>query len=213
MLHIQGGTIHPPDKSGGILYPSTPRYKMLNKFLSPFRKPESLMSEPEVHQLISAVIDTSQIEGDIAEVGVYQGGSAKIICQIKGTKALHLFDTFNGLPYSDDIYKKGDYRSHYELVKRHFKKYHNVFIYKGIFPETAITIKKKTFSMVHLDVDVYKSTIDCLNFFYPRMNKGGIILIHDYIHSKGVTRAVNDFFKDKPEQMVQIDNQCKAVKL
>ena len=25
---MQGGTIHPPDKSGGILYPSTPRYKL-----------------------------------------------------------------------------------------------------------------------------------------------------------------------------------------
>ena len=41
-----------------------------------------------------AVKATRKLSGDIAEVGVYRGGSAMIICEAKGNKKLHLFDTF-----------------------------------------------------------------------------------------------------------------------
>lgn len=40
----------------------------------------------------------TKIAGDFAEVGVYRGGSAKLICEAKGERPLHLFDTFGGLP-------------------------------------------------------------------------------------------------------------------
>src|SRR5205085_6808666 len=48
-----------------------------------------------VYQL---VLRTQKLEGEIAEVGVYRGGSAKLIASLKGTKPLHLFDTFAGMP-------------------------------------------------------------------------------------------------------------------
>ena len=41
---------------------------------------------------------TGKVTGDIAEVGVYKGGSAKIICSAKGDRHLHLFDTFAAFP-------------------------------------------------------------------------------------------------------------------
>lgn len=185
---------------------------MLNRFFDLLRKPQILMNNSEIDQLISCVKSTQSIKGDIAEVGVYQGGSARIICQNKQDKSLYLFDTFEGIPSSDGIYKKGDYKSNYSTVKSSLSKYSNVFIYKGIFPETSEPIKDKKFSMVHLDVDIYQSTMDSLNFFYPRMSSGGIILIHDYIYSKRVVDAVDEFFKDKPEKLIPLGNQCKIIK-
>ena len=56
------------------------------------------LSLTEAAQLYNAVRDTVKVPGDIAEVGVYRGGSAKLICEAKGHKKLHLFDTFEGLP-------------------------------------------------------------------------------------------------------------------
>jgi len=57
----------------------------------------------------------SLFNGDIAEVGVYQGGSAKLICEARNeNKVLYLFDTFEGLPTPgkfDGSFKKGKYNT------------------------------------------------------------------------------------------------------
>ena len=47
----------------------------------------------EAYQLFMVIQRTKKIKGDIAEVGVYKGGSAKIICEAKGNKALYLFNS------------------------------------------------------------------------------------------------------------------------
>ncbi|KPJ56640.1 hypothetical protein AMJ49_04400 [Parcubacteria bacterium DG_74_2] len=172
----------------------------------------------EARLLYLSVISAKKIPGDIAEVGVYKGGSAKLICEVKEDRVLYLFDTFEGLPETskDDppSHYKGRYNALLENVQQYLVKYKNVYFYKGVFPATADTVKNKTFSLVHLDVDLYKSTLDCLNFFYPRMSKGGIILLHDYPNLFGVKKAVDEFFKDKPEPIIRATyNQCLIVKI
>lgn len=171
--------------------------------------------------LYYSVKNVSKIDGDIAEVGVFKGGSAKIICEAKKEKTLYLFDTFSGLPevseIDDERFFKGRFKeslSSLDIVKEFLSEYKNVFFYKGIFPETSKPIADKRFSFVNLDVDLYKSTLDSLEFFYPRMNKGGIIMCHDYPGATGVKRAVNEFFKDKPEIIINITaNQALIIKL
>lgn len=155
------------------------------------------------------------VEGDYAEVGVYNGLTAKFICEAKGDKPLHLFDTFEGLPEIskyDKTFHKGQYNGNELFVKKRLKNYPNIFIYKGLFPRTSEPIKNKKFVFVHLDADIYQSIKDCLEFFYPRMNKGGIILSHDYTHI-GVKKAFNDFFNDKPETIIELPmSQCIVIK-
>ena len=60
----------------------------------------------------------------------------------------------------------------YEEVREYLKKYPNTQVHKGLFPETGKPIEEKSFSFVHLDVDLYESTFNCLGFFYPKMHKG-----------------------------------------
>lgn len=166
-------------------------------------------------------IYAQRIAGDIVEVGCYKGGSAKIICEFKGKKALHLFDTFEGHPVASqfvpDRHPKGRFAVPLKEVKEYLTDYKEVYFYKGVFPnETSTQIKDKTFSLVHLDLDLAEGIMSSLEFFYPRMNKGGIILIHDYSTYliEDVNKVVDKFFSDKPEPVIQITSrQALIIKL
>lgn len=180
---------------------------------------ELLLEDIEAYHIYMAVKRTQKISGDIAEVGVYKGGSAKIICAAKGDKTLHLFDTFEGLPKVDDVdlvwpFYEGKFATSYENVKGYLGAERNVFFYKGIFPETSDPVKDRLFSLVNLDVDTYESSKKCLEFFYTRMSPGGIIISHDYITAPGVQKAFDEFFHDKPEPVIETaGSQCFIVKL
>jgi O-methyltransferase len=164
---------------------------------------------------------TQELEGDLAEVGVYRGGSARVIASLKGDKPLHLFDTFTGLPEvrADlDIHKAADFDdTSLEAVKRYLNNFGRVFFYPGFFPDTTreLGATPVRFSFVHLDVDIYESTKAGLQFFYPRMVKGGVILSHDYrsLGCPGVKKAFDEFFADKPEMVVELwKTQCFLIK-
>lgn len=173
----------------------------------------------EAYQIFTAVQRTSKIDGDIAEVGVAAGGTAKLICETKGNRMLHLFDTFNGLPdpgINDNPrdYSRGDYAFTLKAVSERLAGYSNVKFYEGLFPETSKPVEYNRFSLVHLDVDLYQSTMDCLNFFYPRMNRGGIIISHDYRMAQGVKRAFDEFMADKNEIIIEpAGTQCLVAKV
>ena len=177
-----------------------------------------LLADIEACQLSALADATAKIGGDIAEVGTYHGGSAKIICEVKGDRPLHLFDTFKGIPEVEEIdareFVVGQYAASLETVTNYLNDYPNVYFYKGNFPLTAKPVEGKTFSLVHLDVDTYKSTLSCLEFFYPRMSKGGIILSHDYLSVLGVTKAFDEFFEEKLEPIISLTGrQCLIMKL
>jgi hypothetical protein len=94
---------------------------------------------------------TKDIEGDIAEVGVYKGGSAKFMCNFRNGKTMHLFDTFEGLPETDEddyiekygrhkdrrVLAKGEMAVSIDYVKNVLKDQDNIFYYKGLFPDTS----------------------------------------------------------------------------
>ncbi|MDD1684773.1 MAG: TylF/MycF family methyltransferase [Methanoregula sp.] len=180
---------------------------------------ELLIEDIEAYHIYMAVKRTQKVPGDIAEVGVYRGGSAKIICSVKGDKHLHLFDTFEGLPQVDEIdmvwpFYEGKFAASYDHVKDYLESDDNVSIYKGVFPATSGPVEDKYFSLVNLDVDCYESTKQCLEFFYSRMSPGGIILSHDYVTTPGVRKAFDDFFEGKAEPVLETaGSQCLVVKV
>ena len=71
----------------------------------------------------------------------------------------------------------------------------NCIIKKGYFPETAESLEDETFAFVSLDPDLYAPVLSGLEFFYPRLSKGGVIVVHDYDNKQfeGVRRAVDEF--------------------
>ena len=164
----------------------------------------------------------ASLRGDIAEVGVYKGGTAKLLAksfESKG-KIVHLFDTFTGMPESDtarDFHMAGDFGdTSLEKVRNFLSDCINVRFYQGFFPETSKPVENTTFCIVHVDADIYQSISDCCRFFYPRLERGGIMVFDDYgfISCPGAKIAVDEFFLDKPEKPCYLPTgQCFVTRL
>lgn len=182
------------------------------------REKFSLMWPDEMMQVYLCASQAKKLHGDFAEVGVFMGRSAKVICEAKGETPLHLFDTFQGLPQPESsdsvVLHSNQYTARFETVQAYVSGYPHVTLYQGVFPTTAGPIAQTPFAFVHLDVDLYRGTLECLEFFYPRMVRGGLLLSHDYSTLSGVKKAFEEFFADKPEVVVELStSQCLVVKL
>ena len=162
----------------------------------------------EAYNLCKYLKATDNIDGDVIEVGVHNGGSAQILKKYKNSKKkLFLFDTFEGLMDcgSKDTLKNGMMSFDYSYVQDFFKYETDVIITKGYFPESAVNILPRKISFVHLDVDTYTSTLSSLNYIFDFMVDGGTIVIHDYINNPetpGVTAAVDEFLINKKEKII-----------
>ena len=68
-------------------------------------------------------------------------------------------------------------------------------ICKGFFPDTTRDLKETKFAFVSIDVDFEQSIYEGLKFFYPRLNDGGMIFVHDYNNRylEGVKVAVHRY--------------------
>ncbi len=168
-------------------------------------------------------IHLKQIKGEVAELGVYKGETAKLIHHMLPERQLYLFDSFSGLPKQviredcDGTIRpqtvKFENTSPKEVVN-FIKGNNNIHIREGIFPETSHGLEETCFAFVHIDADLYQSTIDALHFFYPRLAKQGIIIIHDYNHNwEGVKTAVDEFESTIPECFVELPDMYGSVVL
>lgn len=164
----------------------------------------------------------SSLLGDVAEVGVYKGGTARLLAKAfePEAKIIHLFDTFSGMPPPDpgkDLHKEGDFGdTSLEEVKTYLDDCKNVRFYPGLFPDTSKPVENTTFCLVHIDVDIYKSVMDCCKFFYPRLQRGAIMIFDDYGFSScpGAKMAVDDFFSNTPENpSCLLTSQCIVTRL
>jgi hypothetical protein len=178
----------------------------------------SLLTAYECYTVYSLALGLRDRPGAMVEVGCYQGVSTKLICEAKGDKELHVFDTFEGLPKSSEadrgVHRERQYACSLESVQDYLKSYPNVHFYKGIFPDSAAGMEERQYCFAHFDVDLYEGTRACLEYFYPRMIPGGVMLSHDYSILAGVRKAFDEFLADKPESPIQQPStQCMVIKV
>jgi predicted O-methyltransferase YrrM len=180
---------------------------------------QTLLTRQKVHKLLELLSKTENIDGSIAEVGVYKGGTAKLIADRAGESKVFLFDTFEGMPnYTENVdnhWGLGSFNNtDFDSIKEIFKGYKNVSLCKGIFPdESGYVIENESFRFVHLDVDNYKSYKDSLAFIYEKMAKGGIIVFDDYNCDccPGANKAIDEFFQGK--EKINYDISAYIIKL
>jgi hypothetical protein len=177
----------------------------LDLFLEARSEGRILMSLPEIFHLHRLAAATVSVPGETAEVGVFKGGSAKIIAAAQGSRSLYLFDTFSGMPREDRAFdpdRSGGFAgTSIESVAAYLGDSPSIVFRPGAFPESAGSLPPDLrFSFVHLDADLYLSTRAGLEYFYPRLSPGGVILAHDYGAPKcpGVRKAWDEFFAEKP---------------
>jgi hypothetical protein len=184
-------------------------------YLKRFKKDLSLDAGRRwsVHQLIRLAY---AIPGDTAECGALRGSTSYLICKANEAspqrRTHYIFDSFSGLSGPDakdgPYWRAGDLSSSEEILIHNLADCRNYTVLKGWIPDRFPEVADRRFSFVHIDVDLYQPTRDSLEFFYPRMNDGGIIIVDDFACSvcPGATRAVEEALSDKPEQMISLSD-------
>jgi len=155
-------------------------------------------------------IKKENISGHIAECGVWKGSLSKFIHSIVPDKNYFLFDTFEGFD-SRDLGREKDVRfkntSVDDVLNYIGGNKDKLVVKKGFFPETIKGMKQEPFSLVVLDFDKYEPTLSALEYFYPLIEKGGFIFVHDYSSSESdfaCSRALDYFLQDKTEKPILI---------
>lgn len=154
-------------------------------------------------------LETDNIPGAFAEVGVYRGVTSAFIHRQAPGRQLYLFDTFEGFP-SQDLEGETDHRfkdTSQALVANVLGNTRNVEFRKGYFPDTAVGLEDQKFSLVMLDVDLYSAALEVFRFFYPRLERGGYFFMHDFNSPEsnhGISRAANEYLVGKPELVLEI---------
>lgn len=173
--------------------------------------------------LLKRVID-HEIPGEVVELGTFTGYCAmlfqKIIEQCKSDKVLHVYDSFEV-----QFTKSGSIQN---ILVANFEKAKLTLpvIHKGYFQDTLPTQLPKHISFAHLDCGFGGDKFEhrdvllfCLKEVYPRLSKGAICVLMDYMAEDGIDSgcdvnpgaklAVTEFLKDKPETMIGLyGNQC-----
>jgi len=207
-----------------------------NAGISPYQAMNKLR---RCYNLCLFYIRSRDAEGDIAEAGVFRGSTARLIVELIETGKLDiqgreflLFDSFEGLPDlassdvpsieaaqgtgPDPFHKVTPRRfsnTSEEEVRAVFRDYPWVSTQKGWIPEVFAGFEPRRFSFVHIDVDLYRSTRDCLDFFVPRMSPGGIILCDDYLSVRfpGARLAWDEYCEKHGVRFVTLDNYQAAM--
>jgi O-methyltransferase len=173
---------------------------------------KTLLDPPRAQTLYQLARNAAVLDGSFAEIGVYRGGTAKLLAHVADEhgRKLHLFDTFEGMPSVDadhDRHAKGDFaRTSLASVQAFVSRHASPVFHPGFFPETAAPVKDETFSLVHVDVDIAPSVEACCEFFYPRMVPGGVMVFDDYGFTScpGAKLATDAFFERKPEPVLHL---------
>jgi O-methyltransferase len=151
------------------------------------------------------------VPGDTAECGGWTGASSWFICRhFAGTgRHHHVFDSFEGLseptPVDGNYWRSGDYKTSEDTVRETLDGF-DVILHPGWIPERFVEVEDRSFSFVHIDVDLHEPTRDSIAFFYPRISPGGLLLLDDYGFQScpGAMKAVDEFMADKPEPVVHV---------
>lgn len=149
------------------------------------------------------LLQADNIPGDFAELGVWKGNSAAILADFaaKSGRHLFLFDTFYGFDRRDLIETD---RSHkHSFADTSVDYVHETVGYpatitciQGFFPESVTDeVRARSFALAHIDCDLYEPMTAALDFFYARMPRGGMMILHDYSSGTwaGATRAIDEF--------------------
>jgi len=174
---------------------------------------------------------SKDVPGDIAEFGVASGTSLKAFIRMNdihnrrrpheiAKKWVDGFDTFEGLPPLDSKIdlatyqgvdpgdmKAGGYRSQGTVkeLKAFCDNYQNCRLVQGLFSDTVpgflAAQPHASFSLIHIDCDIYRSTLDVLVPILGRLNIGGVMLFDEIFHEgfPGETQAffeAYNLFKD-----------------
>lgn len=187
-------------------------------------QPYTLVSRDRCYVLWKTLQQAGHLQGDVMECGVFRGGTAlleaKTLQGQSSGRGLHLFDSFQGMPETKegiDRFRSSDFNTtSAESVGRLLAPYPYAHIHAGFIPNTFAGLKINRIAWAHVDVDIYQSVRDCIDYIYPRLVPGGYLIFDDYGFPSCVSarRAVDEAFASLPEVPLCLPTgQCLVMKL
>ena len=177
---------------------------------SPAHTMVGILRLENLRELAQRVIDFD-IPGHFIETGVWRGGCCILMRGVLAAnqiadRKVYVADSFAGLPPPDPArypkdakdtrYKRPELAVHIDEVKSNFARYDllddQVIFVKGFFRDTLPALHAGPFALMRLDGDMYELTYVALESIYPKLSKGGFIIIDDY-SIKQCRNAVDDF--------------------
>ncbi|MCM1182632.1 MAG: TylF/MycF family methyltransferase [Roseburia sp.] len=160
-------------------------------------------------ELVANEIIRAGISGNCAEVGVFRGSFAKLINAKFKNRKMYLFDTFSSFDEAEFNKEKeaGNCEADFfdAFADTSVREVLDNMLYPeqcipkvGIFPETTKGLEDESYAFVSIDVDFEQSILEGLRYFYPRLEPGGSIFVHDYNNYflGGVKKAVNTYERE-----------------
>lgn len=170
------------------------------------------------YELFKMVLD---VPGAIVECGIFKGVSLARFAMFRElfgnpySKKIIGFDVFDTFPITnfdaDKLFRKRfieaagkDSISVEQMMEvlEHKRCDQFVELVKGDICETVPKYVEENpnlkISLLNLDTDIYEPAVTILEHFYPRVQKGGILILDDYGVFPGETKAVDDYFQDRP---------------
>jgi O-methyltransferase len=161
----------------------------------------TMVERERCYELWDLAKQSTKVNGAILEVGVWRGGTGCLLAMSAPVKSVYLADTFEGVVKAgknDNHYFGGEHAdTSIQVVSKLLAlvQVDNVRLLKGIFPDETAGELKGPVSLLHIDVDVYQSAKDIVEWALPRLPVGGKIVFDDYgfFECEGVTRLVNEY--------------------
>lgn len=163
---------------------------------------------------LQSVVETvvaDEVPGDLIEAGSWRGGSTILMRATLDSlgatdRVVHVCDSFAGFPETAEDYPEDpkldslgeiDFLSaDLDDVRANFDRFglsEGVEFVKGYFADTLPRLPPRTYSVVRLDGDTYEPTWLGLEALYPRLARGGYLIVDDYSFIDACRRAVDDF--------------------
>lgn len=140
------------------------------------------------------------VPGAAAELGVYRGFFARCINQLLPERKLYLFDSFEGFATeagAGEAFQAAHANTSAAKVLSIMPSPESVVMMPGFFPDSLKGLEER-FCLVSLDVDFAATTLEGLRYFWPRLNPGGYLLLHDWGSPSlpGVTEALAQYERE-----------------
>ncbi len=160
-----------------------------------------------VQQCVETVLREG-IAGDFVETGAWRGGMTifmRALLQVHGVtdRQVWVADSFEGLPAPKDSSDGWDYsdvdylKVSLEQVQDNFRRFGlldaQVKFLQGWFCDTLPKAPIQRLAILRLDGDMYSSTWDALVNLYPRVSRGGFVIVDDYFSWPACRRAVDEY--------------------
>ncbi len=177
--------------------------------IDPLARPLSLLTKGQLDLIekVSVALQQRGVPGDFLEAGIWRGGAVIVMRALidtyeMGDRRVFAADSFAGIPQNVkgrndpvDLWKDR-WIAPLDEVRQNIARFglldDKIQFVVGFFADSLKSLSEERFALIRLDSDSYDSVETSLEYLYPLLSKGGVVILDDW-HLDGCKAAVADY--------------------